>query len=128
MKGSDLCRIGMLLCQGGTLDGVTILQPETVALMQSDQNGQPGISVSSPYGLCIHRITNLVKGRMIYGHQGMSGGIVCNVYYDPETQFVFALVTNGSSTSLDDRICRITRRTFAKCWETFSGTDDAVIC
>lgn len=127
MKGIDLCRMGMLLCQGGTLDGVTILQPETVSLMQADQNGQPGITVSSPYGLCINRVDNLVEGRMLYGHQGMSSGIVCNVYYDPDTQFVFALVTNGSSSSMTDHICRISRRTFAQCWTYFSGTEDVPI-
>ncbi|MGN1019281.1 MAG: serine hydrolase domain-containing protein [Aristaeellaceae bacterium] len=127
MKGRDLCRIGMLLCQGGTLDGVTILQPETVALMLSDQNGQPGITCSSPYGLCVHRVTNLVKGRMVYGHQGMSNGLVCNVYFDPETQFVFALVTNGSSDSMNDHICKISRKTFNLCWQAFSGTEDEVI-
>lgn len=127
MKGRDLCRIGMLLCQGGTLEGVTILQPETVSLMMADQNGQPGITCSSPYGLCVHRVDNLVKGRMVYGHQGMSGGIVCNVYFDPETQFVFALVTNGSSDSMIDHICKISRRTFNLCWQAFSGTEDEVI-
>lgn len=127
MKGIDMCRMGMLLCGGGTLDGVTILQPETVALMQADQNGQPGITVSSPYGLCINRVDNLVEGRMLYGHQGISNGVVCNVYYDPETQFVFTLVTNGSSASMTDHICRISRRTFAQCWTYFSGTEDAPI-
>ncbi len=127
MKGVDLCRMGMLLCQGGTLDGVTILQPETIALMQSDQMGQPNITVSSPYGLCINRIEGLVEDRMIYGHQGLSGGIVCNVYYDPDTQFVFALVTNGSSTNMNNRICHISRKTFAKCWEAFSGTEAKAI-
>ncbi|MGN0779275.1 MAG: serine hydrolase domain-containing protein [Aristaeellaceae bacterium] len=127
MKGRDLCRIGMLLCQGGTLEGVTILQPETVAMMLADQNGQPGITCSSPYGLCVHRVSNLVKGRLLYGHQGMSGGIVCNVYFDPETQFVFALVTNGSSDSMQDRICKISRKAFHLCWQAFSGTQDTVI-
>ena len=127
MKGRDLCRMGMLLCQGGTLDGVTILQKETVELMQADQMGQPNITVSSPYGLCINRVDSLVRGRMIYGHQGLSGGIVCNVYYDPDTQFVFSLVTNGSSTNMNDRICHISRKTFARCWEAFSGTEDEVI-
>ena len=123
----DLCRIGMLLCQGGTLDGVTILQPETIEMMQADQNGQPHISVSSPYGLCVNRMQNLVKGRMIYGHQGLVGDTVCNIYYDPDTQFVFALVTNGSSTGMNDRIVKLSRKTFAQCWITFSGSDDKPI-
>lgn len=126
MKGRDLCRIGMLLCQGGTLDGVTILQPETVEMMMADQLGQPGMTVSSPYGLAVHRVDNLVRGRMLYGHQGMSNGIVCNVYFDPDTQFVFALVCNGSSNNMNDHICNISRRTFNQVWQAFSGTTDEV--
>ena len=80
----DLLRIGMLLEQEGTLDGVTILQPETVREMMKDQNGTGGITVSSIYGLNIDRNTDLVDGgTVVYGHQGMNGGILANVYFEP---------------------------------------------
>lgn len=125
--GEDLCRVGMLLCNGGCLDGVTILQPETVAEMMSDQKGKGAVSISSPYGLCVNRVDNLVKGRMIYGHQGMSEGILCNVYYDPETSFVFALVSNGCNNKMSDHIANLSRRLFDLCWQRYSGTEDKVI-
>ena len=53
IRAEDLCRLGMLLCNGGTLDGVTILQPETVEEMMSSQEGKGYVTVDSPYGLCV---------------------------------------------------------------------------
>ena len=123
IKPTDLCRLGMMLCDGGTVDGVTLLQPETVALMMSEQRGQGNITAKTPYGLCVHHETTLVPGRTIYGHQGISHGYLCNVYYDPETRFVFVLCTNGSTNSLNNHVTNLSRRTFALAWEAYSGLE-----
>ncbi len=123
MRADDLCRVGMMLCAGGSLDGVTILQEDTVAEMMSSQEGKGGIKVDSPYALCVHRITSLLKGRMVYGHQGQSAGIVCNVYWEPESELVFVLISNGSERILDDYIVMLSRRAFAAVWETFGDPE-----
>ncbi len=123
IKPTDLCRIGMFLCEGGTLDGVTMLQPETVAMMMAEQRGQGNITAKTPYGLCIHHETTLVPDRTIYGHQGISHGYLCNVYYDPQTRFVFVLCTNGSTNTLNNHVTNLSRRTFALAWSTFSGLE-----
>lgn len=120
IRGDDLCRLGMMLCQGGTLNGVTILQPETVEKMTSSQQGKGGITADSPYALCVHRADSLLEDRMIYGHQGQSDGIVCNLYWDKESGFVFAMITNGCSGRMDNYICKVSRNAFAACWEVFS--------
>lgn len=119
IRGDDLCRLGMMLCQGGTLNGVTILQPETVEEMTSSQQGKGGITADSPYALCVHRVDSLLEDRMIYGHQGQSDGIVCNLYWDKESGFVFAMITNGCSSRMDNYICKVSRNAFAACWEVF---------
>lgn len=121
IRGDDLCRLGMMLCNGGTVDGVTILQPETVAAMMESQKGLGYVTVDSPYGLCVNRVTSLVEGTMIYGHQGMSAGILCNLYWDPETDFVFAMISNGCSNNLDNRIAKLARRVFGVMWDAYSG-------
>ena len=126
-KGVDLCRVGMLLCNGGSLDGKTILKPETVAEMMADQKDKGAVKISSPYGLCVNRMDNLVKGRLIYGHQGMSEGLLCNIYYDPDTSFVFAMISNGCNNKLSDRIANLSRRLFDLCWQRYSGAEDEVI-
>lgn len=119
IRGDDLCRLGMMLCQGGTLDGVTILQPETVEEMIASQQGKGGITADSPYALCVHRVDSLLDDRMIYGHQGQSDGIVCNLYWDRESGFVFAMITNGCSSRMDNYICKVSRNVFAACWKAF---------
>ena len=119
IRGDDLCRLGIALCEGGTVDGVRLLQPETVALMMSSQQGLGDVTVDSPYGLCVHRVTNLLDDRMIYGHQGLSDGILCNLYFDPETHLVFTMITNGCSTSMLDHIGKLSRRVFAEVWDRY---------
>lgn len=119
IRGRDLCRLGMLLCNGGELDGVRILSEETVAEMMSSQMGKGVVTCDSPYGLCINRVDNLTEGKMVYGHQGMTEYVICNVYWDPETDFVFALVTNGADTRMNDHIGRISRKMYEAAWETF---------
>jgi len=119
IKGRDLCRLGMVLCQGGTLDGQVLLQPETIAAMQEDQKGKPGISCDSRYGLCVYRESLLLEDRLVYGHQGMSNGLVAGLFYEPQSQFVVAIITNGSDSRQDHRLTIINRKLFALAWEHF---------
>lgn len=119
MRGEDLCRLGILLCQNGTLEGVTILQPETVYEMMSSQEGKPGITCDSKYGLCIYRKSELLETRIVYGHQGMSEGVVAALFYEPESQLVFSVITNGSDSRMDSYMAIINRKLFALTWEKF---------
>ena len=129
MTGTDLCRIGMMLCDYGVLEGNRYLEEETVKEMLSSQQGKGGITVDSPYGLNVHRLKKLVPDRIIYGHQGkvsVNGSdtrfVLCNLYFDPETHFVFALVTSGCNTNAkQNRICTLTRELFALMWSAYSG-------
>lgn len=120
IHGADLCRIGMMLANYGELDGVRILQEDTVKEMFSGQQGKGGITVDSPYGLFVERVTNLVDGKMLYGHQGLVEGVLCNLYFDPETRFVFVLVTNGCNSAKTDRIGTLSRVLFNLLWEEYT--------
>ena len=96
MKCADLCRIGMMLCDYGLYNGEHILEEATVKEMLSSQTGKGNITAESEYGLNIARInaTDLFPDRLLYGHQGRIDSTLCNLYFDPETRFVFAMVTN----------------------------------
>ncbi len=123
IKGRDLCRIGVMLCDMGVINGQRILEKETVLEMISSQQGKGCVNVDSPYGLNVERHKTLLKdkpNKIIYGHQGLSDGILCNLYFDPETRFVFALVTNGCNTNAkQNRICSLARSLFTLMWDTF---------
>lgn len=119
ISGPDLLRVGMMLCSRGVLDGVSILQPESVVEMESDQRGKGGITCQSPYGLSVNRMENLITGEMIYGHQGIAGGVLANLYYQPEQQLTFVLISNGCDNTLLDHIARFSRNAFKACWDAY---------
>ena len=48
ITGRDLCRLGIALCDGGEVDGMVLLQPETVAEMLATQQGRGGVRIDSP--------------------------------------------------------------------------------
>ena len=124
IRPRDLCRLGILLMNGGKLGDIRLLQEVTVQQMMADQTGLGGITASSPYGLCINRIENLLDDRMVFGHQGISEDIVANLYFEPESRFVFALVTNGCNSIMDDRIAVLSRRAFSAAWDILGKTSD----
>ena len=119
ITGRDLCRLGILLCDGGVLEGQRYLQAETVAEMISSQKGKGYVTVDSPYGLNVERVKNLLSGHLFYGHQGLNNGVLCNVYFEPESRFVFTLVTNGCNSSKSDWIGILARSLFGTLWSEY---------
>ncbi len=119
MRPADLCRIGMMLCDGGKTGGKRLLQPETVRGMMDEQCGKGGITARTPYGLCVHHEKTLLGGKTLYGHQGLSDGILCSLYYEPESRFVFVLCSNGCHNMMDNRVAHLTRKVFETAWKAF---------
>lgn len=121
IRSRDLAKIASLLCGDGSYGGVRLLNKESVEWMRMDQRDlKASVTGESPYGLCMNRVDSLVQGRMIYGHQGMSNGSMSNVYFDPETQFVFVMLTNGCSQVRQDRIGVLPRRLFTYTYSLFA--------
>lgn len=117
--GMDLLKIGVMLQQRGTLNSTSVLRRETVSQMMADQKGMGGVTARSFYGLNMNRDTTLLGKKMVYGHQGMSGAILANVYFEPESGFVFAFVCNGINNYLDNRIAGASRDLFGYAWRVF---------
>ena len=99
INAASLTRLARMMLSGGELDGVRILEPETVALMEADQ---PGLA-PSPYGLSTVRHTQFPRGTW-YGHQGRYSGLSSNVYYQPDTGITMVLIMNGYAYQLKDNI------------------------
>ena len=124
MRPTDLCRLGIMLCNGGTWGDTVILQPETIDLMMEEQQGQGGITAKTPYGLNLIHEKTLLTDRILYGHQGLSDGILCNLYFDPESRIVFVLCSNGTNNQMDNRVAHLTRRIFALVWSAVMDDTD----
>ena len=121
MRPADLCRLGMMLCDGGNWDGCQILKSDTVNEMLAEQKGREGIRAGTPYGLCVCRDQSLLSDRIVYGHQGISDGVLCNVYFEPQTRLVVVICSNGCHNMLDNRIAHLTRKLFAQVWGKYGN-------
>ena len=88
-----------MMLAGGELDGVRILNTDTVALMEADQ---PGLT-ESRYGPGTVRLTQFDRGTW-YGHQGRYSGLSSNIYYQRETGITMALIMNGYDQKLEDNV------------------------
>lgn len=110
ISANGLNRIISMLQMGGELDGVRILQPETVQLMMQPQHLIPASSVTaeSPYGLCMYREENMPGGTW-YGHQGRYDGLSSNIYFQPDTGLTVTVIANGYSPHAKDDIVTIAR-------------------
>ncbi len=119
ISANGLNRIGMMLCNEGYLDGVRILSPYTVRLMQADQRDFPDSSVSaeSPYGLSMQRVTDCY-GNVWYGHQGMKEGLSSDLFYLPEQGLVVTVIANGYTALKSGALVSIAIRTMERAVET----------
>lgn len=106
----DLARLGIALAGDGTVEGVRLLQPASLLEMQANQ-AQAGASVQadSPYGLFLERTNTALPGHTLFGHQGILNGVSANLYFEPDTGFVFTLATNGGSTARQGGVTRLAR-------------------
>jgi len=90
----DLARFCQMFLHRGSLNGVEIFHPETVALMTSVQSpdGKPDIR---GFGWDIQSTYSSVKGSFFsatsFGHTGYTG---TSIWIDPETQTFLIILTN----------------------------------
>ncbi|MDR3472340.1 MAG: serine hydrolase [Devosia sp.] len=89
----DLARFARMLLQGGELDGVRILKPETVALMTQSAVLPGGVrrglgwDMGSAYSVGMDQ----AFGPSSYGHTGYTG---CLLWIDPDTQSYLIILTS----------------------------------
>lgn len=123
IRSRDLARLTYALATDGSLDGHRLLSERTTLLMREQQH-LLGASVTgeSPYGLFMERNTRVLPGKVIYGHQGMTGGANNNSYFEPDSGFVFTLTTNGASQVRDHGTVLLAQHLLRYTYPLFSGT------
>jgi CubicO group peptidase (beta-lactamase class C family) len=91
----DVARYARMLLQGGALDGVRVLSPESVRLMTTAQSPAGieavrglGMDINSPYAVR-PRGTLFPVGS--YGHTGFTG---CVLWIDPRSRAFYVLLSN----------------------------------
>ena len=97
MSAQDLCVLLTVLAGDGTSNGVRILNEQTVLDMRVCQTGMEGVSAQVDYGLGMQiKQDIIVKGRTMYGHQGVSNGVIAGIFFDPTDKTCIAVTTNRS--------------------------------
>lgn len=105
----DYLRFAQMLANGGELDGVRLLSPETVKLMSSNHLpdglwvGPPGVNSGTGYGLGVSVLVDPVKRGNLgsKGEFGWSGAASTHFIIDPEKGIVGIFLTQKLP---DDRI------------------------
>jgi CubicO group peptidase (beta-lactamase class C family) len=107
----DYLRFAQMLANGGQLNGVRLLSPETVRLMRSNHlpdgvwmgMGQPGVNTGTGYGLGVSVLVDPVRRGNLgsKGEFGWSGAAATHFIIDPEKDIVGIFLTQKLP---DDRI------------------------
>ncbi|MCH8813982.1 MAG: beta-lactamase family protein [Chloroflexi bacterium] len=98
----DLARLYACLGAGGTLDGVTLMRPDTIATATAQHTYGPDAIINFPMGWALGYMTGGATSSSgprvtAFGHAGFGGS---NAFADPEIEMSFAYITNGISLDL----------------------------
>ena len=124
----DLSRFCQMLLNEGSLDGVTVLEPETVRSMVSPQSPADKENVRA-FGWDISSIYSSVKGSHFssrsYGHTGYTG---TSIWIDPAIESYLIILTNrvhpdgrGNVKELRTQIADIVGAAFLE-WNNLDST------
>jgi len=101
INAKDLSRIARMIMNGGEVDGVRILNEETVSKMLNTE-AQGSLFKDVGYGLYISKYDDIVEGRTLYGQQGGAYGATTMIFFDIEDKSGVVLLVNGSSVAVND--------------------------
>lgn len=102
ISAQDLARVMMMHMNHGTLDGVKILDRESAILMQSELT--PTDHKGEHYGMAMIRTNDLLSGQRLLGHDGLALGAYTAMYWHPEDNYGFVVMTNGCTGVSDNDI------------------------
>ena len=118
----DLAKALLVIAGDGSVDGVRVLEPGTVAMMRTAQNNIGSVTCESKTGLNLNIIQNrLVSGRTLYGHQGKAYGMICAAYCDPTDGTGVVLLTNGCDDSTVNSVARIAHEVLGVAYKIIEG-------
>ncbi|HQB24012.1 MAG TPA: serine hydrolase domain-containing protein, partial [Bacteroidales bacterium] len=107
ISAPDLARHALVQMNDGSLDGVEILSPESVALMQTPKSpGGRVLSSDTPedvipfgYGFALEKTALLIDGEVMIGHTGSAYGLYSAMFFQKEKKFGFIVLCNGYDTT-----------------------------
>ena len=89
----DLAKHMLVQMNQGSWNGVNILKPESVVLMQTPYSHP---ELQSDYGFAIRTTEKLIDGELLKGHTGSAYGLYSAMFFEPVKGFGFIMMTNGA--------------------------------
>ena len=105
ISAGDLAVFIRLLMNGGTVNGVRLLQDSTVTRMRqtvwskSGANGDNYYGIFNHYAHGNHPTTDLLPGQSLFGHPGEAYGLISDMYGATDGSYAIVFMTNGSAAS-----------------------------
>ena len=104
ISAQDLCKLLIVLCDGGVYGDARILSESSALEMRTLQNDRWSVSCESGRGLFMNIYTDIqVEGRTLYGHGGKAHGMLCAAYFDPTDRTGVVMLTNGCKNEASRR-------------------------
>jgi CubicO group peptidase (beta-lactamase class C family) len=97
----DLSKFMLMIMNGGTSNGIRILEDSTAALITEPQwvytgtNGNNYYGIFNTYGLGSSRTNDLLPNETLYGHPGEAYGLISDLYFSKLKDYGIIFVTNG---------------------------------
>ena len=99
----DLAKLVAVLANGGEYEGVSYLEPETVAEMETPQfQVDPGETSVFDQCLILRRQENILGRDQIYYHTGSAYGVFSLLTFDPDTGDGVVVLTTGTPRQADE--------------------------
>ena len=103
ISAPDLCKLLIVLCDGGIYEDVQLLPSKAAKEMRTCQDGRWSVSGNSGRGLFVNiQRGDQVPGRTLYGHGGKAHGMLCAAYFDPTDRTGVVMLTNGCDNRTGD--------------------------
>ena len=99
----DLAKLVAVLANGGEYEGVSYLEPRTVAEMETPQfQVDPGETSVFDQCLILRRQENILGRDQIYYHTGSAYGVFSLLTFDPDTGDGVVVLTTGTPRQADE--------------------------
>lgn len=95
ISANDLSKILIALCGNGFVNGIQLLQPDSIEYMREYSKAKYNISKNTPYAIGIEKKTDIIENVNFYGHQGIYYSAYCDAFFDPLNNITIVLLTNG---------------------------------
>lgn len=89
----DLAKYMIMHMNHGRYDGGRMLSEESARVMQTPVNKESG------YGLALRTFEQVLPGKTLIGHTGSAYGLYSVMAFDPQENFGFVAITNGSQST-----------------------------